>query len=210
MIRVLKILPVLLVLPTPLAAQPTLDGWHQYRFGMTRDQVRHLPGPAPSTRAEKDSQDLKDTLFAHTSEYGRNVRGSLSFFGPRGTLNSVGLEFAGDLPGVWSNLSPAQCEAKYQDILHDAEKYYGPFGTRPYKPADKSTTASTRAVPGGQSHYFYTAYTPHALMGNFMADAVRRYGARFVVVQMVDMDFGPQGSACSLREAFVAPEAPRP
>jgi hypothetical protein len=46
MIRALIILLVLLTLAAPLAADPALDGWRGYKFGMTMDQVRHVPGPA--------------------------------------------------------------------------------------------------------------------------------------------------------------------
>ena len=196
MIRVLIILPVLLTLAAPLAADPTLDGWRGYKFGMTVDQAYHVPGLDLSKKNTP-------RFTARTRELGRDAIVDL-FIGPKGTLDTIGLHFSG-YPGMNPGLTRAQCEEKYRGILRDAEAQYGAFGTRPFGPLPH-TAVSTRAVPGGKSHYIYAAYTPHPLSGgSFTADAVRHYGPRFITVHMWDMTFAPGPGYCELSMAFVNP-----
>ena len=197
MIRVLIILPVFLALAAPLAADPTLDGWRGYKFGMTVDQAYHVPG--------LDFSEKNTPRFtARTRELGRDAIVDL-LFGPKGTLDTIGLHFSG-YPGMSPTRTQAQCEEEYQAILREAEAQHGAFGTRPFGPLPQ-TAVSTRALPGGKSHYIYAAYTPHPLSGgSFTADAVRRYGARFITVQMWDMALGLGPGYCQISMAFVEPQ----
>jgi len=195
MIRILKTLLALLALSRPLAADPTLDGWRGYKFGMTIDQAHHVPG--------LDFSEKNTPRFtARTRELGRDAIVDL-MFGPKGTLETIDLHFSG-YPGMNPTRTPAQCEEQYQGILRDAEAQYGAFGARPFGPSPH-TAVSTRALPGGKSHYIYAAYTPHPLSGSFTADAVRHYGPRFITVQMWDMTLGPGPGYCQLSMAFVHP-----
>jgi hypothetical protein len=194
------------VLGSAVQADPSaaLDGWRGYKFGMTMAQARHVLGATLSRRPMKSTMGFGDTVFFLTKENGSDVRVDLRFL-PVSGLRSISLSFnSGDNRTVWIVKSPADCEAKYRDILKASEARYGAFGTRVSN--SEVGKVSIHSLQGGQSRYseMFTE-KGHPGLGLRMGDAVRYYGPRFVTVQMVNMQFGNDASTCQLSLALVDP-----
>lgn len=181
-------------------ATALLDGWQGYRFGMTMAEARKVAGAALSDRPAKSGKPVESMLFVRGVEDGQQVRVGLRFL-PVSGLKSINLEFSGDHPGVWSNLSAVDCEKKYHDILSASEARYGAFQVG--ETASKSASSLSHDVTNGHSQYSLTISDIKPGWGLRLADAVHRNGMRFITAQMQYNAFGEHSSTCALHLGFV-------
>jgi hypothetical protein len=180
-------------------AQPSLDGWGPYKFGMTLDDVKAVPGITWNYIRPIDLQKFHKTLNASLSSTHANAEeGGLTF-------RFAGLFFNSDNKLIAVTLMQNiqdQCESTYQNVLRDEENKYGSFGPHEHPPLPSVITSSVDNVPGGTSRYEYTEVQgPGAGYPIFSADTWRSFDSgRTMRVRMVGSDQIKAG--CQLSLAF--------
>jgi hypothetical protein len=184
------------------AAEATLDGWAQYKFGMTSDQVRAIPGitwdepqansyPPTGSRAQDKNRILPPNEFiastmrssSAVNKYGFEFNAT-ALFDAQMTLNEIyALHYS-------EEQSPEDCEQQFQKLLEVFEMRYGTF-VPDYNPVDHEhpyadnfeVTTTWRDLPGTKSRYAFLTFERRAGADkNYAADAMHVFGLSSVRV----------------------------
>jgi hypothetical protein len=143
------------LLAAPALAAQTLDGWGAYKFGMSPDAARAVPGMPFGPYAAKNlwnenkgamGAQKKATLYAQP--FALNL-----FFDSREKLNAISLENE-------KTSSQAACEKTFLGFLGHMEKSYGGFlAVNPERKRNDSDTPPTSLEwrAQGASHYQFVA-----------------------------------------------------
>jgi hypothetical protein len=166
------------------AIETTLQGWGDYRFGMTPDQTRALPGASWSDLGSfPDGSIHYMTALASSRIEGHDFRVGV-YFDKDKKLKSINfIEVATARPS-------AECERGFQDLLRSFEARYGSFSPQ-LKPADavRPSTIEWRSLPASTSQYYVLTVGGHGVIGGhgdigFLAAAWREFGRAWVRVQI--------------------------
>ncbi|MEA2824042.1 MAG: hypothetical protein QOF03_524 [Alphaproteobacteria bacterium] len=176
-----------------VSAPSSLAGWNQYKFDMTPEQVKAVPGIAwnplklgtvPLTPSEKEngriswgfmSASSKVTLYGHAF-------GVTASFDPKLTLNDIAARTDGD------GSSLDDCEQQFRMLVEAFELDYGPFtpvqstGGRDLRRATETTV--WRAIAGAKSKYEFDTLHDADGSDSFVARANRTYGAHVIGIGM--------------------------
>jgi hypothetical protein len=166
------------------AIETTLQGWGEYRFGMTPDQTRTLPGTSWS-----DLKSLPDksihymNALAATRIEGHDFQAGV-YFDKDKKLKSISFTEIG------TTRPSSECERGFQDLLRNFETRYGSFSPQ-LKPGDaiRPSIIELRPLPGGTSKYYVLTVGGHSVVGGhgdigFLAAAWREFGRAWVRVQI--------------------------
>jgi hypothetical protein len=180
----LLIAVISLSLSIAAAIETTLQGWGDYRFGMTPDQTRALPGTSWS-----DLKSLPDGLIhymnalAATRIEGHDFRVGV-YFDKDKKLKSISFTEVG------TARPSSECERGFQDLLRSLETRYGSFSPQ-LKPEDtvRPSTIEWRPLPGSSSKYYVLTVGGHSVIGGhgdlgFLAAAWREFDRAWVRVQI--------------------------
>src|SRR6185437_6539825 len=116
--KVLAVISCLLAASGPAIAQSKLDGWGQFKFGMTPDEARGVPGVSWKPGAKTATVTAMESL-PMTSEYGPDTHVALAF-NPDQKLREIRLFFT-DMQ------SATDCEKAFQKTLTSFGAKYGAF-----------------------------------------------------------------------------------
>jgi hypothetical protein len=123
---------VLLMTALPTFAALPLDGWNGYKFGMSPDQARAVPGVVFGKYSAKDLQDRDiGAMSAQQPVRMNGIAFSLDFiFEPPKKLSRISLE------NQVTTTQPA-CETRFIGMLSFLEKTYGGFAPiNPQRPKE--------------------------------------------------------------------------
>ena len=176
-------------------AQSKLDGWGQFRFGMTPDQARAAPGvswpPAVKTKANAanananaSTADAMESL-PMTSEYGPDTHVSLNFNADQ-KLQEIRLNFT-------DTQSAADCENAFQKTLARLDAKYGAFAGNAKDdwsvPGDSGQSLLERTSPeklaGSRSGYSRRTILPNISGLNLETEARRAFGTSWIELGML-------------------------
>ncbi len=177
-------------IPSSRAADDVLDGWDDYKFGMTIEQVRAVPGIAwgevqtPEV-ISGDTFSMKFTFLKATAPVtiGAHAYDLKIYFKPDIGLTSVHFE------DKTAAKSTAACELRFTDALAALERKHGAFAAR--QKAGKTTTPfgtldlTWRKAPTGSSTYEYTMATMQfepkgPVHRSIVSSVTRRYGNKLL------------------------------
>jgi len=183
--------------PGGRTAGRTLDGWGPFKFGMTPEQARAVPGV--SWRGPNGSRPGAGAKPANvpimmsrpmTSEYGPDTGVFLAFNGEQKLMMIKLLlkdtEFATD------------CEKTFRTLLTRLDAKYGPFA--PGGAKDEWTImdmvirggmlerTSAVSLPGSRSRYWHRTVLPNVSGLNLEAEAKHSSGSRSVELMMYQKD----------------------
>jgi hypothetical protein len=201
----------------PALAQTTgtVQGWRQFKFGMTSDQARAASGPSwrynpPNTNNTQTFSTL--VTLQPTEEFGAMFGAVTVSFTSEHGLYGINLFDVGSVPPK----SPEACEDFYKKLLSVAETQYGrfiPFGGK-YKRIDATTP--TRGIAGAKSRYLYTTTNDSVFGNQFEMTARHSSGARYIEVGIAgsanDHSHTPTPPICTtvikIFDTSLAPDAP--
>ncbi len=170
-----------------MAAQ-TLDGWGQFKFGMTVDEARATDPPASAR-----NYGIVSNAGVSSLEFGGPIREFGSEFG------AVELIFEADkrLGSIefrnHKKVSAKACELSLQKLLATADAQYGSFA-----PLGNTHGSSIRGVSDTKSQYLYFA-GPSAFFGTpTMMGARRIVGSRSIMV-LVNHVLGRNDEDCFMQ-----------
>jgi hypothetical protein len=166
------------------ASETTLQGWGDYRFGMTPDQIRTLPGTAWSElKSLPDGAIHYMNALAATKIEGHDFQFGV-YFDTDKKLKSISFTEVGTVR------PSSECERGFQDLLRTFEMHYGSFSPQ-LKPGDaiKPSVIEWRSLPDGTSKYYVLTAGGHSVIGGhgdigFLAAAWREFGRAWVKVQI--------------------------
>lgn len=180
----LPIAVISLGLSIAAAIETTLQGWGDYRFGMTPDQTRALLGTSWS-----DLKSLPDgsihymNALASTRIEGHDFRVGI-YFDKDKKLKSISFTEVG------TARPSSECERGFQDLLRSFETRYGSFSPQ-LKPEDaiRPGTIEWCPLPGSTSKYYVLTVGGHSVIGGhgdigFLAAAWREFGRAWVRVEI--------------------------
>jgi hypothetical protein len=135
-LRHFRALPLLAVLAaTQVSAAVPLDGWGAYKFGMSPDAARAIPGNSFKAYAAKNLwNENKGAMGATTHPRINGVTYDLNLYfdGVTSKLNGIGLE------NQKKNVTLTECGLSFLALLSQQEKNYGGFA--PVSPERKRST----------------------------------------------------------------------
>jgi hypothetical protein len=189
--------------PGASTAKHTLDGWGQFKFGMTPDQAHAVPGVSwpRATNANAPTVVTMDSL-PMTSEYGPDTHVSLAF-NPDQKLREIRLFFK-------DTQSAADCEKNFLKTLASFDAKVGAFAAGGASedwsvPGDSGQSLLERTsalkLPGSRSGYWRRSILPNISGLNLEAEAKRAFGSRWIELEMLQKD-GKDG--CYRSIAFTA------
>jgi hypothetical protein len=166
------------------AIETTLRGWGDYRFGMTPDQTRALPGISWSElKSLPDGSIQYMNALAATRIEGHDFQVGV-YFDQDKKLKSISFTEVG------TARPSSECERAFQDLLRTFETRYGSFSPQ-LKPGDAigPSIIEWRPLPGGTSKYYVLTFGGHSVIGGhgdigFLAAAWREFGRAWVKVQV--------------------------
>ncbi|MEQ1754307.1 MAG: hypothetical protein ABL973_09265 [Micropepsaceae bacterium] len=180
------------------AAGDVLDGWDKYKFGMTIEQVRAVPGIAwGETRTDEvkagDDVIAKFTFLKATApvKIGTRAYNLRIDFKPDIGLTVIGFD---DKTAAQSTTT---CERRFTDALGALERWHGAFTARAKigkTPTPFGTLDLTwRNAPTGSSSYEYTVATmqfePKGQVHRSIVSSVsRKFGNKFVALRGASPD----------------------
>jgi hypothetical protein len=178
-----------LSLTSAVAVETSLQGWGDYRFGMTPDQVRALPGSSWSRLETKPGLGFfYMNGISTTSIEGRNFKALVTFDGGKKLLKSVTFTEAEAIRPF------SECERGFQDLLRKFETRYGSFSPDIKPKKELGATVEWRTLSGGTSKYLILR--PDSGNG-FHLEAKRHFAQASV---MVYVDAG--GNNCKINIEF--------
>jgi hypothetical protein len=188
------------------AAEAALDGWGNYKLGMTTDQARALPGVSLSS---PKLGEFFGTRFVEMKSLGTVAfdgrRYALSlFFTPQERVGRDGrqLRLAWiDLINERTSMSPAECEKTFQIVLRNLEKQYGallPPSRDPFDPLNATPiTEEFKDSPDAVSKYVLMTFEPSR---GYAIQAMKVVDAASVAIEAT----GTPDLNCSLRIRYAA------
>jgi len=203
---VLAITSCLLAAAGPATAQNKLEGWGQFKFGMTPDQARAVPGMSWG-KSVNTSAPVKASIPAMmfsaptTSEYGPDTHVTLAFNADQ-KLFQIRLYFTDTQPA-------ADCEKAFQKTLAKFDAKVGAFAGNAKDdwsvPGDSGQSLLERTSPlklaGSRSGYSRRTILPNISGLNLEAEAKRAFGSSSIELGMLQKD-GKDG--CYRSIAFTA------
>ena len=186
--RAFKILIVTSCLLASAAAmaQSKLDGWGQFKFGMTPQEARAVQGMSWKPAADKAAPVTAMESLPMTSEYGADTHVALAFNADQ-KLHEIRLYFTGAQ-------SSADCEKAFQKTVTDFDKKYGAFaalGTAEAwsVPGDSGQSllerTSSQKLPGSRSQYWRRSILPNISGLNLETETKRAFGSRAIELAML-------------------------
>jgi len=174
-------------------AEPILEGWGTYKFGMSIGQVQKLgghdwyslplmPGAGGAFLAARDR---------NIEQYGLRFTGLILLFDRDEKLFRIQLDYERGGPTVDG------CRQKFEDLLRQLDTQYGPFQPFGYTSANPTgaaiQTTAERSLSGTQSHYRQVEMGPidsGPLQndGMFGESARRSYDKGMITVSMSAID----------------------
>jgi hypothetical protein len=120
---------------TPVLAAAPLDGWGAYKFGMSPDEARAVPGHSFKSYAAKNLwNENKGAMGATTHPRINGVNYDFNlYFDANSKLNGIALE------NEKKNVTLSDCGNAFLALLDQQEKTYGAFS--PVSPERKRDTA---------------------------------------------------------------------
>ena len=182
---VLSLLPMVGCANNQIAAETTQNGWENYKFGMSPDQVRAFPGASwlpifTTSSGEKISLLTSRTPF---NRYGIDFGQTRLTFSADLKLTGIALTYA-----VFGK-SPDDCEKQLQTLLPILEHRYGVFVPALAENDVHIGLGSPivwRDVPGSKSRYSYDTIPSFGAIGTISsAEAKHMIGAGYVDVRMI-------------------------
>jgi hypothetical protein len=200
------------------AAETALEGWDQYKFGMTPDQVRAIPGitwdePKANSYPPTASQPQNNPQILPPNEFIASTMRSSS------AVNKYGFEFSVTalfdaqmtLNEIYSQhysegQSPEECEQQFQKLLEVFEMRYGAFvpGYNPVEHDQRGNadvTAVWRDLLGAKSRYAFLTFEKRRVGTDkdvsYAAGAIHVFGPSSVQVSFVYFPFVSK-SSCSV------------
>ena len=166
------------------AIETTLQGWGDYKFGMTPDQIRALPGTSWSElKSLPDGAIHYMNALAATKIEGHDFQVGV-YFDTDKKLKSISFTEIG------TARPSSECERGFQDVLRTFETRYGSFSPQ-LKPSDaiKPSAIEWRSLAGSTSKYYVLTAGGHSVIGGhgdigFLAAAWREFGRAWVKVQI--------------------------
>jgi hypothetical protein len=186
--------PVKHVQPKPLPPAPPPDGWGAYKFGMTPQQVRDMPG-LKWQRLQK-SAVLHFVVYRMDSDDvtaldGRDFKPSV-FFDEKQKLDGILLTSV-------EKKTAQQCEASLQQLVQMHQKQFGDFSPKVPPGSKQGLQSVWHAVAG--THSQYAAVTMTTANGS-----QERYEARHEFHDapdtVVDLTAEPDQNSCTLKVQF--------
>lgn len=139
--RHFRALPLLAVMAaTPVLAATPLDGWGAYKFGLSPDAARAIPGHSFKPYAAKNLwNENKGAMGATTRPKINGVSYDFNlYFDSANQLNGIGLE------NEKKNVTLSDCGNAFLTLLAQQEKTYGAFApVSPERPRDTADTVPT-------------------------------------------------------------------
>jgi len=184
---ILAVISCLLAASGPAIAQSKLDGWGQFKFGMTPDEARGVPGMSWKPGAKAATVTAMESL-PMTSEYGPDTHVALAF-NPDQKLREIRLFFT-DMQ------SATDCEKAFQKTLTSFGAKYGAFAGSAKDdwsvPGDAGQSllerTSAQKLPGSRSGYSRRAILPNISGLNVEAEARRAFGRNWIELEMLQKD----------------------
>jgi hypothetical protein len=190
-------------------AEPTLEGWGTYKFGMTIGQVQKLgghdwyslplmPGAGGAFLAARDK---------NIEQYGLRFTGLILLFDRDEKLFRIQLSYERGGPTLDG------CRQKFEDLLRQLDAQYGPFQPFGYTSANPTAaaikTTAERSLSRTQSHYREVEMGPVGsgplqADGMFMESARRSYGKGMITVSMNAVDNPRLSGAPMIPAAVIA------
>lgn len=181
---------VVATIPSASASDEVLEGWDNYKFGMTIEQVRDVPGIAwgevqtPEVTSG-DTFSMKFTFLEATAPVtiGAHAYDLKIYFKPDIGLTSINFE------DKTAAKSTAACELRFTDALAAFERKHGAFAAR--QKAGKTPTPfgaldlTWRKAPTGASTYEYTMATMQfepkgPVHRSIVSSVTRRFGNKLI------------------------------
>jgi hypothetical protein len=168
------------------AIENTLEGWDHYKFGMTPDQVRAIPGRS-WLRLETYPGSAGTPNELHFMISGEPVSFAelnfqLTTYYKKKGLVEITLKDSAKI------LDRSACEQAFQDLLRKSEARYGFFSPTDRPVKNQSSEAEWRILPGSTSKYLFTKMTA----GSLVIGAERQFPSARVQVTMIS-----EKSSCS-------------
>ena len=171
------------------ASDDVLEGWEKYKFGMTIEQVRAVPGSAwgETQTQEFGNETSKHLKAAAPVKIGTSTYNLNTVFKPDMLIR---IDFEDKAPVK----SIAACERKFTDALGELERRHGafvalskegktdtPFGTLNY---------TWRNAPAGSSNYVYLIATMQfepkgPVSRSIELNAIRKFGNKWVSLRAI-------------------------
>jgi hypothetical protein len=175
----------------------TLDGWGQFKFGMTVEQVRAMNPPASAWKynpnlGTKGASSLESA--GPVKEFGSEFGFVTLIFEPG--LDSI--EFR-----INKNVSAEACEESFGKFLSAAEAQYGNFG-----PDGNSHGALIRGISGAKSQYLYFKSPPYFFGTLTSMNAIGIVGKRSIRLTASHV-IGPKDEDCFMT-VWLMNRAPNP
>lgn len=178
--------------PGAWAADDVLEGWDQYKFGMTIEQVRAVPGVAwgETQHEEVKLYDVKFTFLeaAAPAKIGTGTYNLRIDFKPDVGLTRIGLEDKTPVKSI------AACERKFTNALSELERRHGALGTNS-KVGKTDTPFGTlnntwRNAPTGSSKYSYLIATMQfkpddPVRRSIELNAIRKFDDKWVSLRAI-------------------------
>jgi len=150
---------IVAAIPNARAADDVLDGWEKYKFGMTIEQVRAVPGIAWSETKTEEIGAMKFTWLEATApvKFGLRAYNLRIDFKPDIGLQRIGFE------DKTAATSTGSCERRFTGALATLEQRHGAFVARsPVGTTDTpfgTNDMRRRNAPTGKSTYNYLVAT---------------------------------------------------
>jgi hypothetical protein len=171
-------------------ADSPLDGWGQFRFGMTLEQAHAVPGFSWRRDINAPAMAMMFSL-PMTSEYGPSTNVLLNFNGDK-KLYDIRLS-------PTDSQSAANCEKSFLDTLSRLDRKYGVFVPGGEKDINWFAQdilirggllerTSSLNLSGSRSKYWHRIILPNTSGVNVEAEAIHSFGSRSIEVLMYQKD----------------------
>jgi len=192
----------------PARAQKKMDGWGPFKFGMTPEQARAVPGVSWRRDINTPIMVMMHSL-PMTSEYAPDTDVMLTFNADQ-KLMAIHLLFKG-------TQSAADCDKAFQNLLTRLDAKYGAFAPGGDRDLEWFTQdvlvrgglledTSALKLSGSRSRYWRRTVLPNISGINLEAEAKRSFGSRSIEALMFQKDgSGKDGNdGCHRTVAFSA------
>ena len=175
--------------PGASTAKHTLNGWRQFKFGMTPEQARAVPGVSWRPGVHPPTVIAMVSL-PMTSEYGPNTHVMLMFNSDQ-KLTMINLSIS-------DTESAADCEKTFQNLLTRLDAKHGAFAPGGEKDQWAIRDAliqgavlertSALKLSGSRSRYWHRTILPNVSGLNLEEEAKHSFGSRWLELMMYQKD----------------------
>jgi len=167
-------------------AQGKLDGWGPFKFSMTPQEARAVPGMSWKPAADKSAPVTAMESLPMTSKYGADTHVALAFNADQ-KLHEIRLFFT-------DAQSPADCEKAFEKTVASFDAKYGAFaalGTAEAwsVPGDSGQSllerTTSQKLPGSRSQYWRRSILPNISGLNLETETKRAFGSRAIELAML-------------------------